>query len=718
MDDTRSGGTDGPTTLAQDEPREELDLRGYFQLLVEYRQWILGVTLAVTVAGFLYAFLAPRKYTATATVFIDRGMQKGPKDVSNVGSTDLTTEMFFNSQADIIKSRAVLQEAANDLHLAQSPAFEGKNPVDALRKMTSVQRKRDSALFSISVTAGDQKDVAAWTNGIADAYDWVTLRQKLQYLQEADHLMADQAAKMEKEYTRLKQAYGEHLQDTGSYFPENQKLITDSRIQGLELKRNDVLMQKNEASARLAQLRALQNASTDPLSLAFVQANPAMQDLLGQYNQAEKDLAKMSTQFTPKHPAIVKKNEEIAAIRKRIRNQGLLILQAQESQFAAINQEYASLTSELTSLKEQAIEGTQQSSQSEALQAGVDSVRKYMDLLVEKMREVDVAASLMSNQTRIVERAETPTSASKPNRKMVVLLSFMLGLMGSVGSVLVVRAIDTRLRQPEEIEQKLHIPLLGTIPVHSGETKPIVVEAFQNLRTSLVYCSDHKAKNVIMVTSASAGEGKSTVAANLGITLAAAGDRVLLIDCDARKSTLHKFFQLDAKQGLSEFLASETEDPSPYIMPAGKEGLSLLPAGKTPANPPNLFSMGKYHRLIQSTKATYDWVILDTPPVLAVTDASIIADEVDLVLLVGRFQVTHLPLMVQVLQQFERIGRPVAGAVLNYFEYGRHYYYRNYYYRHYHYYYGKKPPETWWDKATRRFRHQKNRDQAPRRATV
>ena len=176
---------------------EELDIRGYFQLLVEYRQWIAGVTLAVTILGLLYAFLAPRKYTATATVFIDRGAQRGPKDVSNVTSTDLTTEMFFNSQVEIMKSKAVLQSAAETLNLKDDPYFQGKNPVRELRKITAIQRKRDSALFTISVTAGAQKSVAAWANAIAEAYDKVTLRQKLQYLQDADKLMAEQATKME-----------------------------------------------------------------------------------------------------------------------------------------------------------------------------------------------------------------------------------------------------------------------------------------------------------------------------------------------------------------------------------------------------------------------------------------------------------------------------------------------------------------------------------------
>lgn len=128
--------------------------------------------------------------------------------------------------------------------------------------------------------------------------------------------------------------------------------------------------------------------------------------------------------------------------------------------------------------------------------------------------------------------------------------------------------------------------------------------------------------------------------------------------------------------------------------------------------------MAKFHRLLQGAKGTFDWVIIDTPPVLAVTDASIIADEVDLTLLVGRFKFSQIPLMEQVLGHFNRIGHSFCGVVLNHFEYGRHYYYRGDYYRHYHYYYGHKPPETTWDKIVRTFTRKKPKESAPRRATV
>ncbi|OYW04566.1 MAG: hypothetical protein B7X11_02780, partial [Acidobacteria bacterium 37-65-4] len=524
------------------------------------------------------------------TVFVDRGAQNGSKDLANVAATDLSTELFFNSQIAIMKSKEVAQEAFNALNLKDNPAFKDlPRPVDAFRSVISVQRQRDSALFDISVTAPHKDEVAAWANAVAKAYDEVTLNQKLHYLREADKVMTDQAARLEQEYQKLQQQYGTYLAKTGNYFPANERAITDSRIQGLELRRNDVLIQKNAVEAKLGQLRTIQTDGRDPLAIVSIQEDPVIQDLTRQYNQAQKDLAQLSAQFTNKHPLVIKKKEEIAALQRRIRDQALNILHATESQYASLSQEYASLTQDLDSLKVQAISTTEGSTQSESLQAGVQAIRKYMDLLTDKMREVDVAASLTSNVARTVDKAETPTHPSKPNKKMVVLLSFMLGLMGSVGSVLLVRALDTRVKAPEEMERRFGLSAFGVIPVKTEENLPMLQEAFLSLRTSLIYASDHKARRLWMVTSPSAGEGKSTIVVNLGITLAAAGDRVLLMDCDVRKPTLYRHFGKPMEAGLSAYLASDDEDYKGYLSETGKPGLWLMTSGKSPANPPSLF---------------------------------------------------------------------------------------------------------------------------------
>jgi capsular exopolysaccharide synthesis family protein len=330
-----------------------------------------------------------------------------------------------------------------------------------------------------------------------------------------------------------------------------------------------------------------------------------------------------------------------------------------------------------------------------------------MELVTDKMREVDVAASLMTNTVQVVDRAQTPRHPSKPNKKMVLLLSFMLGLMGSAGSVLALQVVDRRVKDPEVLEKRFGLPLLCAVPTHTEETRTFAVEAFLNLRTSLLYASDHKARKTWMVVSSSAAEGKSAVSANLAITMASAGDRVLLIDGDLRKPTLHNYFKQDRAPGLPEFLAQASEDYKPFLRETGKANLWLMPAGKTPPNPPILFDTDKFLRFVANVRHDFDWVIFDTPPTLAVTDSLRLAEHAEGIVLVARYRKTVLPLVERTLAEFARVGKPVTGVVLNQFEWNRHFYYQNYYYRHYRYYYAKDPPLRFWGKVARALRHAK-----------
>ncbi|MFZ5984812.1 MAG: GumC family protein [Acidobacteriota bacterium] len=674
----------------------ELDLGGYLQLLVEYRWWILGVTLAATLGGLLYAFLATPVYTASATLFIDRGSQKtSTKELGNVVSSDLTTELFFNSQVDLMKSKEVAQGAFEALGLEHHPAFAGaERPLEEFRKCISVQRKRDSALFTLSVSAPYQRDVALWANALADSYNQVTLRQKMQILREADRLMADQAAKMEKEYERLKHLYGDQLRATGSYFPENQKEILDKRIEALELRLNDVGVREGEVSAIVAQISAIREGGGDPVSLPSSSQDPSLQDMTRTYNDMVRDLSRLQVKYTPKHP-------EVLSLLSRIARQGDAILATYRHQLAALRSEKGTLTSELARLKAEAIAATQQSGQSESLEAGVEAVRKYMELLVEKMREVDLASNLLSNAVQVVDRADAPSQPSKPKKKMAVLLAFLFGLMGSVGFVLLLQAVDRRIKDPDVLEKRLGLPLFGVIPLSTSDTRAFAAEAFLNLRTSLLYASNHKAKRIWMVTSPSAAEGKSTIAANVAITLTSSGDKVLLVDCDLRKPSLHSFFKKDRQPGLAEYLSAEEESIEGYCAPAGKPGLWLMTAGKTPANPPILLDTDKFRRFLESARTRFEWVILDTPPVLAVTDPLVLAAHVEGILTVVRYRSTPVPLLERLLMEFGRIEKPVDGAILNQFEWARHYYYNSYYYKHYRYYYGKEAPAGFWQKVVR-----------------
>lgn len=662
----------------------ELDARAMIRLFLAYKWVAAGIITAALITGLLLAFLATPVYEARASVFIDRGASRAAdKDVSGVAA-QLKDEIYFASQLDILQSRQVAQMAFDSLGLKDAPPFKNAaNPLKSFRDHIKIERRRDSAIFDIKAESPNKQIVASWANAVANSYVKFVLDLNVQFIKDANGLIEQQAKELQQKYSSTKQEYGEKLAQEGIYYPQNQKQILDQRITSLEARKSDLLIKKQDVAAAVAELAAVRDGRKDPLAAASVRNDPVVQGLAQQYSLLEKELSKMLAQFTPQYPPYVKKSAELADLKERIRSQALLILSAQEGQLSALGGEKASLDRELQDLKGEAIQVTSSASSLEGQGSGVDALQKYVAIMSEKMQQMDVASKLMESNVRVIDRAVTPQRPSKPNKRMTVLLSLFLGVMASAGTIWGIHFFDTRVKETGALERATGVPIIGLVPSYNQENKGLVVEAFQTLRTSLLYASDHKKRNVLMVTSSASGEGKSACVTNLGIVLADCGDSVLIVDGDLRKSSIHKFFKLESKRGLSEYLAEPRAKYEDFLLPTSYPGLMLMPGGGVPPNPPALFSMGAFRDFILAARSKFGWVLVDTPPILAVTDANIIGEVADLALVVVSYNTSHLPLVQESLEQLRRQDHEVAGLVMNRYEW------RNrYYYNHYHYYQG------------------------------
>ncbi len=678
-----------PGGAGYEPPGGELDVRAMIKLFLAYKWVAAGIITAALVAGLLRAFLATPVYEARASVFIDRGASRAAdKDASGVAA-QLKDEIYFASQLDILRSRQVAQMAFDSLGLKDSAAFKGAaNPLRSFMDHIKIERRRDSAIFDIGAESPDRLIVASWANAVASSYVKFVLDLNVQFVKDANGLIEQQAKELQQKYTSTKQEYGQKLAKEGIYYPQNQKEILDQRITSLEARKSDLLIKKQDVAATVTELAAVRDGRKDPLAAASVRNDPVVQGLAQQYSLIEKELSKMLAQFTPQYPPYVKKSAELADLKERIRSQALLILSAQEGQLGALGNEEASLDAELQQLKGEAIQATSSSSSLEGQGSGVDALQKYVAIMSEKMQQMDVASKLMESNVRVIDSAVTPKRPSKPNKRMTVLLSLLLGVMASAGTILGIQYFDTRVKETGALERATGAPVIGLVPSYNQENRGLVVEAFQTLRTSLLYASDHKRRNVIMITSSASGEGKSACVTNLGIVLAGCGDRVLIVDGDLRKSSIHKFFKLEPKRGLSEYLAQPGAKFEDFLLATSYPGLLVMPGGAVPANPPALFSMEAFRDFILAARSKFDWVLLDTPPVLAVTDASIIGEAADLALVVAAYNTSRLPLVQESLERLRRQDHEVAGLVMNRYKWPD-----RYYYSHYHYYQGGKARE-------------------------
>lgn len=677
---------------------QEFDLVKWFFILLENRWWIIGLTTLTTVVALIYSFLATPIYQATATVYVQTYSRAPIGNQNIVGATSWTEELkFYNSQEAIIKSREVMQEVVERLQLQNHKAFKGvKDPARVLVGYVKVDQIKESALFLISVRAPYKDDVALWANTIAEVYRDQNLKSAMEYVSRANQIILEKIQEMQVNYAKLQQAYSSQISATQSYFPENQKQIIDEKIRNLETRINDLRVKENELRAVITQIEYVLNRGENPLTVKEISQDATVQSLNTQLVVLERELNNLLTKLKPKHPDVLKKQAEIESVNLKIKKQAEVILNSYKTQLNAILHESASLMEDIRRAKTEGVTFVESSARSTSLAKNLESIKNYMDLLYSKMQELNIAAGLLSNNIRILNPADPPTAPILPKRKVNILFGFFLGLFLSIGGIATVQIFDTRIKSTEDVEQGLGLNLLTMVPKIDVESQRASIEAYQTLRTALIYASQNKQQNVILITSASPREGKSSVAINLSSVLSAGGDRVLLMDCDLRRPAIHRKFKPEAAvRGLTHYMADKEARLEDFIVPVGVN-LWVMYSGPVPPNPPELFSMKRFKELIAKVKEEFDWVILDSPPALSITDAQILSSYSDLVLLVAKHKHTQKPLIKRTVVTLERLKAQIAGVVMNYVDTSSSYYYDYYYSSSYYYTTGTKPKKIKW----------------------
>jgi capsular exopolysaccharide synthesis family protein len=329
-------------------------------------------------------------------------------------------------------------------------------------------------------------------------------------------------------------------------------------------------------------------------------------------------------------------------------------------------------------------------------QAAVDQ-QHHSNLLAEHSK-IKIAANSTANNVKVTERAQVPDTPITPNTRKDLITAILAGLTLALGLVFGIEYLDDSVKTPDDVTKRLRLPLLGLVPAVRGERVPLLTEAvphdfgeaFRSLRTSLVFTAGGDQPRVVVVTSSQPLEGKTTTACNLAYALAFGGSRVLLIDADMRRPGMHKATGLQNALGLSHLLAGQSRVRE-VVQRTPEPNLFVITAGLTPPNPSELLSSERMDCLLANlASGPFDWVVIDTPPVLAVTDAVILAQKAGGVVFVIGSEMTrraHAERALETLQSGRARG---VGAVLNRVDFDRNkYYYARYYGYHYKSYYGQ-----------------------------
>ncbi|MFA5787051.1 MAG: polysaccharide biosynthesis tyrosine autokinase [Actinomycetota bacterium] len=360
-------------------------------------------------------------------------------------------------------------------------------------------------------------------------------------------------------------------------------------------------------------------------------------------------------------------------------------------QLQAVQQQASDLSGEMA--------GEKDPTKKSALASQRDALIAQLGVLQAKAAELSPGALLPNSGGQIVQPASTPSRPSRPNHTRNGMLGLTLGLALGVGAAFLLDTLDERVRTQEDAESILGTSVLGTIPpvatwdrrersylASVADPKSPAAEAYRGLRTNLRFVGVDGDLKTIAVTSASAGEGKTATVANLAVTLAATGARVVAVSADLRKSRLHRFFGVPNEVGMSQVLSGQASLEEAIQSP-GVPGLRLLSSGKAPPNPAELLASPRFDQVLKELSRVADFVLVDTPPVLAVSDASVIAPRVDGVLLVIDGKSTRRGAGVHSAEQLRQVGARILGGVLNEFSPGAKAGYRHgYEYRYYGHY--------------------------------
>lgn len=731
MSDSQNLGTK-PSSVADD----EIDLGRLFGLLLDHKWWIIGITAAFAVAGVAYALLATPVYRADALVQVEKkaGMSNPLEDVKSI----LGEQPSSDTEVGILRSRMVLGRAIDQQQLTLQVTPERLPVVGDFLVRHGVERP---GFAEASVWAGERINVSLFqvsSDFIDKPFELTVLgdeRYRLSlegrslgegqtgvdeaFLDGAVNLrIAELHAGEGATFTLQKSSRLAVINDLRARFSVSQQ-GQDSGLLNLSLSDTDPQRAANVLDA-ISEVYLTQNiqrqAAEAEKSLAFLeQQAPQVRD---QLREAEDHLNQYRTERDSVDLSLETQSilERIVDLEKQLNE--LSFTEAEISRrfttshptYQALLEKKRQLQNERDQLEERV--KTLPETQQQVLRMSRDvqvNQEVYVQLL-NKIQEMKIARASTVGNVRILDDAAVQPAPVEPKKPLIVVLATLLGGMLAVGLVLVRGLLRRGVESPEQIEDA-GLPVYATVPLSDEQSKLVkrvkrrndkqgqdistgilaerapadtAIEAIRGLRTSLHFAMLEAGNNLLAITGPSPGIGKSFVSINLAAVCAQAGQKVLVVDADMRKGHVHHAFGGRSEGGLSELLSGKAV-LADVIRRGGIEGLDYMSRGSAPPNPSELLMQESFSQFLADIREKYDLVVIDTPPILAVTDAAVIGKQCGTTLMVTRFQMNPVKELEIARRRLETTGVPVKGAILNAMErkaatsYGYGYY--NYSYR-------------------------------------
>jgi len=723
--------------MAENFFEEEIHLRDYLRVIFKRRWLIATVLLIVVVTVTIESFRMTPIFRATAQVMIE---SDNPKvvDIEEVLRVNKTDADYYQTQYGILKSKALALKVIKSLILKENPEFgglkkgfslgavfhamvgglknlfssadaktdpqleedkENNSLIKAYLSRLSVEPIRQSRLVNVSFEGKDPQMTAKIANAHAQLYIESNIERKFSASQEAVGWLNQRIKEEEKKLQRSEeslQAYREKQGLIDIDFGERQGIILQS-LNDLNAALTKAQTEKIEKMQLYSELQKFSGRPELVESLPAVVGNPLIQELQANYIALSGEYSKLSQKYGSEHPTMVRLSSEMQGVRGKIAQEVRKIAQSIETESRLASDKEKAIIAAMEVKKKEALNLNQKQIKYDVLKREADTTRTLFESLLKRAKEATVTEGLNITNIVIVDPARVPETPVKPKKVQNILLALIVGLTLGIGLAFFLEYLDNTIKTPDEVEHYLKIPLLGVVGSFSTnsagpkkkeiitqlEPKSTIAEAFRTIRTNLLFSSPDIEKKVLLITSVLPLEGKTVLASNLAITFATMGKNVLLIDADLRRPRIHTVFDLERTKGLSAFLTGGES----LIKNTDIPGLKVITSGALPPNPAELLNSKKMKEFLERARAQYDLIVIDSPPILSVTDPAILATFSDGVVVTIRASSTPRPPIKRGIQQLSEVGGKVLGCVLNDVNFEKEsYYYSNYRY-YYHYYY-------------------------------
>jgi len=726
------------------EDEVEIDLKAYLRIMRKRIWVIVGVFVFILVTAAAITMKTRPMYKASTRILINK---ENPNVISfeEVLQLDSKSTEYYETQYKIIKSRNLITKVIETLDLKNSTEFLPDDADDKNNLKTRVLEIVIGFWEDVLDIAGKEKDESLEIAIDSEAYENERLYQLFLTRLAIKPILKSRLVDLEisgynpriitKITNTLASRYIEQNLENRLYASEDAAIWLDERLKGLQVKvetseralqsysrqigivsiedkRKSLDQQLDElnsdvikAKSKRIKLQTLYKNTQDPKfakSLPQIIENRLIQTLHEKLANLNDVQSKLGEKYGIKHPRMLQISSQIAKIQEMIDIEVKKIHESIYTQYQLALIDERSLIEALETQQEEASFVNEKSIGYGVLKREADSNRQMYDILLKRLKETDMSQGLRTNNIRVIDKAVPPLEPYKPKKKLNLLLGVVLGLFGGIGLAFLIEYLDNTVKEPDEIAIRFGIPFLGLVGNYDGvlqskeknstdielitlrDPSSNVSESLRTIRTNVIFSADGDKEKTFMVTSALPGEGKTSVASNLAVVMASLGERVLLIDADLRRPSIHKVFRINKIPGLSSYLIRQKEI-NEIIVESGIDNLSIIPCGITPPNPSELLSHPQMPALIEYARNSYDRVIIDTPPVASVTDPIIISRQAHAVLFVIRCGVAPRDAVSKSIQQLIQVQANILGAVLNAVDFRKDSYYYQYYYKHYYY---------------------------------